>query len=265
MGGATSKVSAENIASQLISAVTTTNAGAITSSQAVNIVNLSGNCVIEAEAEINQFINIKVDSEIIQNIQNKTETQQLLAATVKQISESEAPNLSLSAGADSEAFTKLINNLSTNISSSISANCTQSSTSLNEFNCTDYAIFKGKDNQEILGDYFYKCTQKLENVIKAKQDLQTFIDQHSSAKVEDVIVKILICVAIIMALYFLGPSLGKLLGSFSNSSNNTSSLNNQLLPTSGEQTSKPTVLNKIFLSIFVIIVGVIIYLLFFKN
>ena len=153
----------------------------------------------------------------------------------------------------------MINNLSTQLTSSISANCTQSSIALQEFNCTDNAIFEGKDKKEIIGNYFYKCTQKLENVVKAKQELQTFIDQHSSAKVKDVIVSILICIAVIMALFYLGPSLGKLLGSFSKTNNNSEG-------PSGTQegiVGKSNLKNKIILLVLLIVIAVILYLVYF--
>ncbi len=226
MGGASSKVNAENIASQLISVISNSNSDALVSSNAVNSINLSGNCVFTGE--IDQFINIKINSEIIQNIVNDTKTEQKLQSIVKQISEAEAPNLSLSSGVDSETFTKLINNLSTQISSSISTNCSNNNASLNNFNCQDYALFSGKAKQTILGEYFYKCTQDLKNVSNAKQELQAFIDQHSTAILKDVIVYVLICIAVILAIWFLGPSLGKLFSSSSKSNdNNNSSVNKE--------------------------------------
>lgn len=212
MGGATSKTTAESIAKQLISTVSEISSSAFVQSQSANTINLSGNCVIEKDAVIDQFIKLTINANILQNIINSTETSNELLNKVKQISTAEAPNLSFSAGADSETFTSLINDLATTIKNSINASCSQGSTSLNSFNCTDNAVFAGKIKQYVVSDFIFKCTQNLENVTKAKQSLQNFIDQHSSAKVEDVIFKILIAIASIMLIYFLGPSLGKLLG-----------------------------------------------------
>jgi ABC-type cobalt transport system substrate-binding protein len=153
----------------------------------------------------------------LQNISQSTQTTNALTNKVKQISEAEAPNLSFSAGADSETFTKLINNLATAIRNTISTTCSQDNTNTNIFNCSDFAVFEGESEQEIFGNYLLKCVQNVSSVTTAKQDLQNFIDQHSTAKVEDVIFKILMAVAAIMLIYFLGPALGKLLGGGSSS------------------------------------------------
>jgi hypothetical protein len=212
MGGASSKTSAENIANQLMSAVSEVSSGAYQINQSANVINLTGNCKIGKGSKIKQYIKINVNSDILQNISQSTQTINALTNRVKQISESEAPNLSFSAGADSETFTKLINNLATAIRNTISTTCSQDDTNTNIFNCSDFAVFEGESNQDIFANYLLKCVQNVSSVTTAKQDLQNFIDQHSTAKVEDVIFKILMAVAAIMLIYFLGPSLGKLLG-----------------------------------------------------
>ena len=252
MGGSTSKVSAENISRQLMSVISNTNASALTSSQGVNSINLSGNCKIPSTGEINQRIEIVINSNILQQVSSDVSTQQNLTNKVKQISEAEAPNLSLSAGAESEAFTKLILDLSTAISTSISTSCSQSNSSLNDFNCKDFTEFAGKSKQEILGSFFYSCTQNLTTLIKAKQDLQNFIDQHSKAKVVDVIFKILIAIAIIMVIYFIGPSLGRMFST--SSSSKYSKINNDKLKTESVFSTK----NILFILFLVTIIGIII-------
>ena len=223
MGGASSKTSAENIANQLMSVISEVSSGAYQINPSANVINLSGNCKIGKGAKIKQYIKLNVTSDILQNISQSTETTNALTNKVKQISEAEAPNLSFSAGADSETFTKLINNLATSIRNTVSTTCSQDNTNANIFNCSDFAVFEGESDQEIFGNYLLKCVQNVKSVTSAKQDLQNFIDQHSTAKVEDVIFKILMAVAAIMLIYFLGPSLGKLLGGASSISTPESS------------------------------------------
>lgn len=255
MGGATSKTSADIITSQLMSVVSELSANAYQITQNANTVNLSGNCVIKPGAEINQLINVSIKSDILQSILNSTDTENKLNNTVKQISEAEAPNLSLAKGAESEAFTTLINNLSTEIKNSVGTSCAQSNTSLNEFNCTDNAVFAGKSNQEIIGNYLLKCTQNISSVTLAKQQLQNFIDQHSSAKVEDVIVKILIAIAIIMLIFYLGPGLGKILSKYSSNKTEKS----ETTETSDQNKTKLIIA---IISLIAIIVGVVLFYFF---
>jgi hypothetical protein len=210
MGGATSKTSADSIAKQLMSAVSEVSEKAYTRGSAFNNIQLSGNCKVKGD--IKQFIKLTLDTTIFQKILNSTETANELSNKVTQISTAEAPNLSFSSGADSETFTRLINDLSTEIKNSTYASCSGNVDALNNFNCTDNASFEGQSDQQVLANFIFKCTQDITSVTAAKQKLQNFIDQHSSAKVEDVIFKILMAVAAIMLIYFLGPSLGKLLG-----------------------------------------------------
>jgi ABC-type cobalt transport system substrate-binding protein len=210
MGGATSKTSADSIAKQLMSAISEVSATAYTRGTATNNFQLSGNCKVKGD--IKQFIKLDLKTDIFQKLLNSTTTDNALSNKVSQVSTAEAPNLSFSAGADSETFTRLINDLATEIKNSTYASCSGNVDSLNNFNCTDNASFEGKLDQDVLTDFIFKCTQDISSVTAAKQKLQNFIDQHSSAKVEDVIFKILMAVAAIMLIYFLGPSLGKLLG-----------------------------------------------------
>ena len=201
MGGASSKTTAESITNQLMSVVANVSANAFQITQGVNMVNLSGNCNISGD--INQRITMSVSSNILQNVSSSVETTNTMQQKVAQVSKAESPNLSLAAGSDSEAFTSLIQNLATEIQNNVSAACGQSGANLNEFNCSGNAVMSGRSNQEIIATYLFDCTQKIEAISKAKQDLQTFIDQHSEAKVTDALSGVLIAFAVIAGLVVL--------------------------------------------------------------
>lgn len=201
MGGASSKTTAESITNQLMSVVANVSANAFQITQGVNMVNLSKNCNISGD--INQRITMSVSSNTLQNVSSSVETTNTMQQKVAQVSKAESPNLSLAAGSDSEAFTSLIQNLATEIQNNVSAACGQSGANLNEFNCSGNAVMSGRSNQEIIATYLFDCTQKIDAVSKAKQELQIFIDQHSEAKVTDALSGVLIAFAVIAGLVVL--------------------------------------------------------------
>lgn len=201
MGGASSKTTAESITNQLMSVVANVSATADQITQGSNTIILSGDCQIPGK--LNQTITVSAVSNAIQNMSSNAKATNEMKQKVEQISKAEAPNLSLSAGAKSEAFTSLIQNLSTSIQNNISTACMQSGSILNEIICGDKAIVSGEISQNIIANYLFDCTQKSEAISTAKQDLQTFIDQHSEAKVTDALSGVLIAFAVIAGLVVL--------------------------------------------------------------
>jgi hypothetical protein len=203
MGGASSKTTAESITNQLMSVVANVNANAFSVATAANIATLSGECQIDGV--INQNIFMTVDASIFQKAKSIADTKQALTTKVTQISEAESPNLSLAAGSESETFTSLIQNVATQIENNVGTVCGQSGGNLNSFNCSGKAKVteKGEINQEIVATYLFECSQEIEAVSKAQQDLQVFIDQHSTAKVTDALSGVLIAFAVIAGLVVL--------------------------------------------------------------
>lgn len=201
MGGASSKTTAESITNQLMSVVANVSATADQITQGSNTIILSGDCQIPGK--LTQTITVSAVSKAIQNMSSNATATNEMKQKVEQISKAEAPNLSLAAGSESEAFTSLIQNLSTSIQNNISSACMQSGSSLNQIICGDKAIVSGEISQNIIANYLFDCTQKSEAISTAKQDLQTFIDQHSESKVTDALSGVLIAFAVIAGLVVL--------------------------------------------------------------
>jgi hypothetical protein len=215
MGGASSKTSAEQITNQLMSVMSDTVAKASASYTGANVLNITGNCKF-INTRVSQKNYFRVQSEILQNVSGSIDVQQKMDSKVKQISETEAPNINLSK-ADSETFTKLITNLSTVIRQNVAVGCSQVGTQVNRIDCSGSAeVIDSFIEQDLLGEYLFRCSQKVDSIVKAQQELQIFIDQHSSTKVYDIIVPILIMVALIMCLVIFGPTLAKAVGGASN-------------------------------------------------
>ncbi|AYV81910.1 MAG: hypothetical protein Harvfovirus77_2 [Harvfovirus sp.] len=217
MGGASSKTTATQITNQLMSVVTQAVAKADNTYTGANIINLSGNCKIQGST-ISQKNYIKLSTKITQDVSSSTEVKQSLAQKVQQISQAETPNFSFTK-AESETFTNLISNLSTAIQQNVGAGCSQVSTQINLIDCSQDASIQGSFIlQEQVGEYLFECSQKVSSIVTAQQDLQTFIDQHSSAKVFDIIVPIMIMAAVLGCLFIFGPKLAGLIPSADSSS-----------------------------------------------
>lgn len=213
MGNVTSTTSATQINNQLMSVVSSIAADAGTIHQGANLLNIGGNCrIIGSNIIQNNFLH--VTSNILQDISNSIEVRQKLEAKVKQIAEAEAPNLGLNPGSiTARTFASLINNLSLSIQSNISARCSLTGSQINRIDCTGNAeIINSYIQQNLVGKYLFECSQKIDSVIKAQQELQAFIDQHSSAKSVDISVAVLILCAIILCISLLGYSAVKIGG-----------------------------------------------------
>jgi hypothetical protein len=204
MGTTSSKVSAKSITNQLMSVVSSAVATAGNSNVGGNVLILDGACNLE-NTTITQKNTVKVTADIIQSVVNSVTTKNNLEQKVKQISAAEAPNLNLAGSTKSSTFTELITNISTAISSSSTASCSQNNFYSNVIRCTGNAKERdGQILQENVGDYMFACSQKIDQVTNAQQELQTFIDQQSTSKVKDVITGILIVVAVIIVLCIVG-------------------------------------------------------------
>lgn len=223
MGGANSKTEVDSITNQLLSVISTTTAKSAASYSGANVMDFSGSCQVKGTV-IKQSNYLHVTTDVLQNVTSSSNVTQELQQKIKQISEAEAVNLSLSGGADSETLTKLITNLSMQIQQNVSTGCAQTSTQVNAINCSQNAsLIDSYIEQEMLGEYLFKCTQNITSVVSAQQDLQTFIDQHSTAKVQDIIVQILIMVAILACIILFGPELATSMGSMTGSGGSGSS------------------------------------------
>ena len=94
----------------------------------------------------------------------------------------------------------MVSNVSTTLQQSIAAKCTQDANLTNAFTCSEANINYMYIEQAQIGEFLFKCTQNLESVISAKNELQTFIDQQTKAKTKDVILAILMAIGAIIVL-----------------------------------------------------------------
>ncbi len=203
MGGTHSYSSAEQISTSLLDVMSTAVAKQNSGVSAANSI-VFDNCDI-GTAIIDQRLMIKVDTSVLQDVSSSQSVENDLDAQIKNIVEAEAPNLNLNPGsADATQFTKLVTNLSTTLRQNVAAECGQQSTNVNSFNCTESDIAYLWVQQDQVAEYLFECTQNVSAVQTAKQELQTFIDAHSTAKTKDVITGILILIAIIGAIGIVG-------------------------------------------------------------
>jgi len=199
MGNTKSSVTAESIANQFLDVMASATATSSNTFQVANVARFDGSC--HFTGTIYQGIAIKVNATILQTVSSSDDVVNDMQQTIEQISKAEAPNLNLNPGSvESDAFTVLITSLSTAIRSSVGAQCTEAATGVNSVTCTGEAEVDTYIQQDLVLDFLYMCTQNVMSVVTAKQDLQTFIDQHSSATTKDVITGILIAIAVIIAL-----------------------------------------------------------------
>ena len=203
MGGTHSYSSAEQISNSLLNVMSSATASQNLGSSAANSIVIDG-CDI-GTAIIDQRLMLKFDTKVLQTVTGSQDVENDLDAQITNIVEAEAPNLNFNlGGTTAKEFTNLVTNMSTTLKQSVAAECGQQSTNVNSFNCTESNVDYLWVQQDQVAEYLFECTQNVSAVQTAKQELQTFIDAHSTAKTKDVITGILIVIAVIIVLVIIG-------------------------------------------------------------
>ncbi len=206
MGQTSAKAKVETITSSLLDVMASATAKQGSRISGANIINIQG-CDIET-LDIRQKMYIEVDTTVLQDVSSNVEISNELEQEVENIVEAEAPNLNFNlGGTKAESFTKLVTSLSTRLQNEVGAECAQDANTSNAFTCTSSTIKTAYIEQEYMATFLFNCTQKVDSVVSAKNDLETFIKANTKAETKDVIFAILMAIAAIIVLIIIAALL----------------------------------------------------------
>lgn len=204
MGGTPSALNVTNsVTKSIIEAMTEITQEAGGGYQSVNHADFQG-CDIGNNFNLNQSNILKVNADITQSITNDADFQSSLDEKISQIADAEMQGMGFDSPEARNFLTK-VTDLSTSISTTIASSCTLDGLQSNVMKCKNTSF--GNDTyitQENLGDFYLKCVQDSSSVTEAKQELESFISQESSAKATSVIIYIIIGIALLIVLLIIG-------------------------------------------------------------
>lgn len=204
MGGTPSAQNVtDSITKSLIEAMTEITQEAGGGFQSVNHADFQG-CDIGNNFNLNQSNILKVNADITQSITNDADFQSSLDEKISQIADAEMQGMGFDSP-EASNFLYKITDLSTSISTTIASSCTLDGLQSNVMKCKNTSF--GNDTyitQENLGDFYLKCVQDSSSVTEAKQELESFITQESTAKATSVIIYIIIGIALLIVLLIIG-------------------------------------------------------------
>ena len=205
MGQTSAKAKVESITSSLLDVMATATAKQGQTISGANMINIQG-CDIDT-LDIRQNMYTKVDTTVLQNVSSNVEISNDLEQEIENIVESQSVNIDLSGGNKAESFTKLVTTLSTRLQNEVGAECAQDANTTNAFTCTESNIKNAYIEQEYMATFLFNCTQNVDSVISAKNELETFIKANTKAETKDVIFAILMAIAAIIVLIIIAALL----------------------------------------------------------
>ena len=172
---------------------------------------LLAGCVVEGDLHIDQQCTVELNAETIQTASVKLNAEATISVDAKQLAEAVAQNFSLNPGDTVTCnIYKACLNLVTCLNSSICSVCIAEFDAVNEVNCSG-GHYKGNIfiNQTATSKILHKCIQNSQSVLSAKADLVVKISQEARSHIEDTGTAMLMAIALILAILFIGAPLAK--------------------------------------------------------